>query len=104
MIPSITPSAVGLGDDGAILVGLAARERLPTHPAVTTTAFKRYMGTDRLIFLGDKGYRAEELSALVLRTGDGTVVSSEEPYVIRYSEPARHRICAAAVAAARRRP
>jgi molecular chaperone HscC len=64
----ITPSAVGLGDNGAILVGLAARERLPTHPAITATAFKRYMGTDRLIFLGDKGYRAEELSALVLRS------------------------------------
>jgi molecular chaperone HscC len=26
------------------------------------------MGTDRLLFVGDKGYRAEELSALVLRS------------------------------------
>jgi molecular chaperone HscC len=62
----LTPSAVGLGDDRSILVGLAARERLATHPALTTTAFKRYMGTDRLLFVGDKGYRPEELSALVL--------------------------------------
>ncbi len=45
---SLTPSTVGIGDDGAILVGLPARERLPTHPALTTTAFKRYMGTDRM--------------------------------------------------------
>jgi molecular chaperone HscC len=62
----LTPSAVGLGDDGAILVGLAARERAPTHPALTATAFKRYMGADHLIFLGGRGYRPEELSALVL--------------------------------------
>jgi molecular chaperone HscC len=65
---ALTPSAVGLGDDGALLVGLAARERAATHPALTATAFKRYMGTDRLLFVGKKGYRPEELSALVLRS------------------------------------
>jgi molecular chaperone HscC len=65
---TLTPSAVGLGDDRSILVGLAARERLATHPALTATAFKRYMGTDKLMFVGDKGYRPEELSALVLRS------------------------------------
>jgi molecular chaperone HscC len=65
---TLTPSAVGLGDDRSILAGLAARERLATHPTLTTTAFKRYMGTDHLSFLGDKGYRPEELSALVLRS------------------------------------
>jgi molecular chaperone HscC len=65
---ALTSSAVGLGDDGAILVGLAARERAATHPALTATAFKRYMGTDRLLFVGKKGYRPEELSALVLRS------------------------------------
>ncbi|HEY6259631.1 MAG TPA: Hsp70 family protein [Xanthobacteraceae bacterium] len=64
----LTPSAVGLSDERTILVGLAARERLATHPALTATAFKRYMGTDRLLFVGDKGYRPEELSALVLRS------------------------------------
>ncbi len=64
----LTPSAVGVGDDGSILVGLAARERLVTHPALTAATFKRYMGTDRLIFVGEKGYRPEELSALVLRS------------------------------------
>src|SRR5229473_2744930 len=65
---TLTPSAVGLGDDGAVLVGLPARERLSTHPAVTAAAFKRYMGTDRLLFLDKKGHRPEELSALVLRS------------------------------------
>src|SRR3984893_9168180 len=49
---ALTPSAVGLGDDRSILVGLAARERLATHPGDTVTAFKRYMGTERLLFVG----------------------------------------------------
>ena len=62
----LTPSAVGLGDDGRVLVGLAARERLSTHPELTAATFKRTMGTDRLVFLGSRGYRPEELSALVL--------------------------------------
>lgn len=64
----LTPSAVGLDDDGTVLTGLAARERAATHPALTATAFKRYMGTDHMLFLGRKGYRPEELSALVLRS------------------------------------
>jgi len=64
----LTPSAVSVDDDGQLLIGMAARERQVTHPYLTATAFKRYMGTDRLLFVGDKGYRPEELSALVLRS------------------------------------
>ncbi len=64
----LTPSAVGVGDDGTVLVGLPARERAATYPTLTATVFKRYMGTDRELFLGRKGYRPEELSALVLRS------------------------------------
>lgn len=64
----LTPSVVSLGDDGNILVGKAARDRLITHPNRTAAVFKRYMGTDRQIWLGDKTYRAEELSALVLQS------------------------------------
>src|SRR6185312_15363442 len=64
----LTPSAISMGDDGAVLVGPPARERAATHPTLTATSFKRYMGTDRQIFLGRKGYRPEELSALVLRS------------------------------------
>src|SRR5215831_2366658 len=64
----LTPSAVGRADDGAMLVGLPARERAAIHPVLTATAFKRYMGTDRLLHIGPKGYRPEELSALVLRS------------------------------------
>lgn len=62
----LTPSAVGLSDKGAILVGQAAKDRLVTHPTLTQARFKRYMGTNWGQKLGKKHYRAEDLSALLL--------------------------------------
>ncbi|MDQ4086982.1 MAG: molecular chaperone HscC [Pseudomonadota bacterium] len=64
----LTPSAVGIADDGAVLVGMAARERQPTHPTLTATAFKRLMGSQQQVQLGRRRFSAEELSALVLRS------------------------------------
>jgi len=64
----LTPSCVGIDQDGSVLVGEAARERLQTHPEQTASLFKRYMGSVRTVRLGDRDYRAEELSALVLRS------------------------------------
>ncbi|MDZ7904827.1 MAG: molecular chaperone HscC [Cypionkella sp.] len=64
----LTPSAVSVADDGTLLVGLAARERLASHPQQTAMTFKRWMGTDKLTRLGSKDYRAEELSAMVLKS------------------------------------
>ncbi len=63
----LTPSAVSVDDHGHMLVGLAARERAGTHADRTALAFKRWMGSDKLIELAGRGYRAEELSALVLK-------------------------------------
>ncbi|NAS95108.1 molecular chaperone HscC [Pseudomonas syringae pv. actinidifoliorum] len=65
---TLTPSVVGLDDDGQILVGKAARERLQTHPEKTTALFKRYMGSAQEIRLGSGTYRPEELSSLVLKS------------------------------------
>lgn len=62
----LTPSAVSVDERGQILVGLAARERYTTHPEHTVIAFKRWMGTERTLKLGNKHFRPEELSALVL--------------------------------------
>lgn len=64
----LTPSCVGIDDDGRVLVGEAARDRLQTHPQLTASLFKRYMGSSRTVRLGDRDYRAEELSALLLRS------------------------------------
>ncbi|NER62492.1 Hsp70 family protein, partial [Pseudomonas sp. MAFF212428] len=64
----LTPSVVGLDDEGRVLVGQAARERLHTHPKLTTALFKRYMGSNQQVPLGGRSYRPEELSALVLKS------------------------------------
>lgn len=64
----LTPSVVSADEEGRIIVGQAARDRLVTHPQSTAAAFKRYMGTDRPIRVGARNYRAEELSALVLKS------------------------------------
>lgn len=64
----LTPSVVALDDAGHVLVGAAARERMRSHPRHAVAAFKRYMGTDRLSVLGERSFRPEELSALVLKS------------------------------------
>ena len=64
----LTPSVVGLDDEGRILVGQAARERLHTHPRLTASLFKRHMGSATEVYLADKAFRPEELSALVLKS------------------------------------
>ncbi|ROL66423.1 molecular chaperone HscC [Pseudomonas vranovensis] len=62
----LTPSVVSLDEDGSILVGKAARSRLTTHPQRTAAAFKRFMGSEKKISLGEQAFSPEELSALVL--------------------------------------
>lgn len=63
----LTPSVVSVNEDGVISVGAVAKERLVSHPEVSASSFKRYMGTNKLIYLGDKSFLPQELSALVLR-------------------------------------
>lgn len=64
----LTPSAVSIDDEGTLLVGRPARDRLISHPASSVASFKRWMGSPRLTRLGDRDYRPEELSALVIRS------------------------------------
>lgn len=64
----MTPSVVSLDDQGQIVVGDVAKHRLVTHPQHTVAEFKRYMGTNKIFTLGNNKFRAEELSALVLKS------------------------------------
>lgn len=65
----LTPSVVALDDDGSLLVGKAARNRLVTHPDKTVAYFKRFIGTDHKVRLArGREYTATELSAMVLRS------------------------------------
>ncbi len=86
----LTPSVVGVDDEGRIAVGEAAKERLVSNPEATVASFKRWMGTDRVTHLGDHSLRPEELSALVLRSlvGDAEAVLGEKVAEAVISVPA----------------
>lgn len=64
----LTPSVVSLDNEGQIIVGQAARERMVSHPSLSVATFKRWMGTTRETTLGQHRFRPEELSALILRS------------------------------------
>jgi molecular chaperone HscC len=64
---TLTPSAVSIADDGTAIIGQAALDRLIAFPENSVASFKRLMGTSVVSTLAGKSFRAEELSALVLR-------------------------------------
>lgn len=64
---NLTPSVVSV-DNNEILVGEIAKERLITHPNLTASAFKRYMGTEKQYKLGKYFFSAEELSSFILKS------------------------------------
>ncbi|MGG4555412.1 molecular chaperone HscC [Paenibacillus humicus] len=64
----LTPSVVGVDDNGEILIGQIAKERLMTHPDLTASTFKRYMGTEKLYRLGKYTFTPEELSSFVIKS------------------------------------
>lgn len=64
---ALTPSVVSLDEDGTLLIGQAAKERLINAPEKTAAEFKRFMGTDKKYLLGDQSYTPEDLSSFVLR-------------------------------------
>lgn len=63
----LTPSVVSMDGEGHVLVGQAARDRMISHPADSVASFKRWMGSARETRLGQRLFRPEELSAIVLR-------------------------------------
>ena len=63
----MTPSCVGVLEDGTVTVGAVAKERLITHPEETAASFKTWMGTQKEYILGGRRFLPQELSALVLR-------------------------------------
>lgn len=64
---AILPSCVGLDPAGNLLVGVEARNQLVLYPERTVRSVKRKMGTDAKLALGDRVFRPEEISAMILR-------------------------------------
>jgi molecular chaperone DnaK len=63
----ILPSFVGLGEDGKLLVGKAARNQWVLAPERTIKSIKRKMGQDVKVKLGSQEFRPQEISAMILR-------------------------------------
>lgn len=63
----ILPSFVGLAEDGKLLVGKPARNQWALAPDRTIKSIKRKMGQDIKVSLGDKEFRPQEISAMILR-------------------------------------
>ncbi|MBQ1312816.1 MAG: Hsp70 family protein [Blautia sp.] len=71
MIPNpageiVTPSVVGINDDGNWVVGERAKAQLLLSPEKTAMEIKRKTGTGEMIRLGDMDYSPLELSAKLL--------------------------------------
>ncbi|WP_340392345.1 molecular chaperone HscC [Paenibacillus sp. FSL E2-0190] len=64
----VTPSIVSVDAGGEVLVGRIAQERLITHPQLTASTFKRFMGSAKKYTLGTMSFTPEELSSFVLRS------------------------------------
>jgi molecular chaperone HscC len=65
---NLTPSVVSIDGSGEVVVGQIALERQVSHPELSASVFKRYMGTKKKYRLGNKEFLPEELSALVIKS------------------------------------
>ena len=63
----LTPSVVGVDENNELIVGKVAKERLITAPELTTSLFKRKMGRDSKVKLGEKEFLPEELSSFIIK-------------------------------------
>ncbi|MDD2402668.1 MAG: Hsp70 family protein [Clostridia bacterium] len=63
----ITPSAVGISDDGRIIVGKEARDQLLLKPDDTVIEVKRLMGSDTVVSMRGKQYTPQEISSFILK-------------------------------------
>jgi molecular chaperone DnaK len=62
----ILPSVVGLTETGELLVGEEARNQFLLHPKRTVRSIKRRMGSDAKVQLGEREYKPQEISAIIL--------------------------------------
>ncbi len=63
----ITPSVVGIDNDGNIIVGKEARDQLLLKPADTVIEVKRLMGSGEKVTMGGKDYSPEQISSYIIR-------------------------------------
>ena len=64
---TLTPSAVAVAEDGTVMIGRAAKDRLVTAPQEGRAFFKRDLGTDVRYSFGKRKWSPVECSALILQ-------------------------------------
>ncbi len=104
---TMLPSVIAVADDGALLVGAAARERMTRQADAGIARFKTDMGSDRAAPLGEHRLDPTQLSALVLRelkaTAEAALGVPVDEAVITvpawFKEPQRRATVAAAALA-----
>lgn len=62
----LTPTIVHVTEEGYILTGKSAEEKLILDPKNTVSNFKEYLGTDKEFILRNKSYKAYELYGFIL--------------------------------------
>ncbi|MDE6953044.1 MAG: Hsp70 family protein [Erysipelotrichales bacterium] len=62
----LTPSVVSV-ENGKVVVGKIAKERLITHTENTVAAFKVFMGSDKIYHIDAHDYTPIELSAMIIK-------------------------------------
>jgi molecular chaperone DnaK len=63
----VTPSVIGITDDGEYIVGEYAKRQLTLKPERTVAEVKSLIGTDEKVFLGGKEYLHHQISAILLK-------------------------------------
>lgn len=86
----LTPSVVSVDENGTLLVGATAKERLLKYPERSVASFKRLMGSTTVVKLGNHAFKPEDLSALILRSlkADAEAVLKHEVREVIISVPA----------------
>jgi molecular chaperone DnaK len=64
----LLPSYVGMSEQNQLLVGQSALRQYAAAPERTVKSIKRQMGTDYRVTLGDRDYRPQEISAIILKS------------------------------------
>ena len=64
---NLMPSCVALDTTGQLIIGRVAKNQMAVNPASTILSIKRKMGYSEKVFLGDKMFTPEEISAFILR-------------------------------------
>ncbi|ABR46517.1 2-alkenal reductase [Alkaliphilus metalliredigens QYMF] len=63
----ITPSVVGLGEEGQLIIGRDAKDQMLFKPEDTVMEVKRLMGSREKVKMGGKEYRPQEMSSFILK-------------------------------------